>query len=153
MRLRTATPADAPRLTGLVEAAYARYVERLGRPPRPMTEDNEEVVEQRAVTVAERDGSIIGLIVLGTDEEGFLVENVAVDPAEQGTGVGRLLLEHAEEEARRAGFASVHLYTPEQMTENLDLYERIGYEEFARRDAGAVRLVHLRKRLPVPPRR
>jgi ribosomal protein S18 acetylase RimI-like enzyme len=145
--LRPATVADAPRLTEVVHAAYAHYVERLGGPPRPMTDDYTEVVRDYDVTVAERGGAIAGLIVLGSGEEGFFVDNVAVDPSHQGSGVGRALLEHAESAARRAGFDSIYLYTHELMAENLALYSRAGYVEYDRRLHGDARLVYLRKRL------
>jgi ribosomal protein S18 acetylase RimI-like enzyme len=145
--LRPATPADVPRLTELVRAAYEHYVERLGGPPRPMTDDYADVVRNAQVTVATREGEIAGLIVLRVTTEGFLVDNVAVDPSHQGVGVGRALLEHAEDAARRAGYGSVYLYTHERMTENLALYSRIGYIEYDRRPHGAADLVYLRKRL------
>jgi ribosomal protein S18 acetylase RimI-like enzyme len=145
--LRPATEADVPRLTELVQAAYGHYVERLGALPRPMTDDYAEVVRSFRVTVAERDGEVVGLIVLGVDPEGFLVDNVAVDPSYQGCGVGRALLEHAEDAARRAGFDSIYLYTHERMTENLALYSRIGYVEYDRRAHGDDFLVYLRKQL------
>jgi ribosomal protein S18 acetylase RimI-like enzyme len=147
VRLRPATVADVRRLTDLVAAAYGHYVERLGEPPRPMTDDYGEVIRKYEVTVAERSGEIVGLIVLGVDAEGFFVDNVAVDPSHQGGGVGRALLEHAESAARGAGFDSIYLYTHEKMTENLALYERIGYVEYDRRHLGAACLVYLRKRL------
>jgi ribosomal protein S18 acetylase RimI-like enzyme len=146
-RLRPATAADAPRLTELVNAAYGHYVERIGGPPGPMTEDYAEVVRSHAVTVAERGGAIVGLIALGTGEDGFGIDNVAVDPAHQGSGVGRALLEFAEDSARRAGFDSIYLYTHELMSENLALYARIGYVEYDRRPIGGARLVYLRKQL------
>jgi ribosomal protein S18 acetylase RimI-like enzyme len=145
--LRPATAADVPRLTELVRAAYGQYVERLGRPPRPMTDDYADVVRDFRVTVAERGVGIVGLIVLGVSDEGFLIDNVAVDPSQQGGGVGRALLEHAEAEARRAGFDSIYLYTHERMTENLALYSRIGYVEYDRRLHGGACLVYLRKKL------
>ena len=147
MRLRAATAADAPRLTELVRAAYGHYVERMGQPPGPMTEDYAALVRDGLVTVAERGGAIVGLVVLDTGDEGFTVENVAVEPAQQGTGVGRALLEHAEAEARRHGSASVALYTHETMTENLALYRRIGYVEYDRRPVDVGHLVYLRKPL------
>ena len=112
-----------------------------------MTDDYAEVVRTAKVTVAELPGEIVGLIVLDVTPEGFLVDNVAVDPSQQGTGVGRALLEHAEDEARRAGFDSIFLYTHERMTENLALYSRIGYVEFDRRAQGEDFLVFLRKTL------
>jgi ribosomal protein S18 acetylase RimI-like enzyme len=145
--LRPATEADVPRLTELVKAAYGHYVDRLGGLPRPMTDDYAEVVRRFRVTVAEREGELVGLIVLGVDPEGFLVDNVAVDPSYQGRGVGRALLEHAEDAARRAGFDSIYLYTHERMTENLALYSRIGYVEYDRRAQGDAFLVYLRKQL------
>jgi ribosomal protein S18 acetylase RimI-like enzyme len=148
MRLRPATDEDVPRLTELVQAAYGHYVERIGGPPRPLTDDYAEVVREKRVTVAERRGGIAGMIVLEIDsEEGFGIDNVAVDPAHQGTGVGRALLEHAEAEARGDGFDSIWLLTHELMSENLALYERIGYVEYDRRSYGAGSLVYLRKRL------
>jgi ribosomal protein S18 acetylase RimI-like enzyme len=145
--LRPATAADVPRLTELVMAAYGHYVERLGEPPRPMTEDYAEVVRSFQVTVAEHGGEIVGLIALGVGDEGFVIDNVAVDPSHQGSGVGRLLLEHAELEARRAGFDSIYLYTHELMAENLAYYSRLGYVEYDRRVHGDARIVYLRKQL------
>ena len=146
-RLRPASAADVPRLTELVQAAYGHYVERIGGRPRPMTDDYAEVVRSHRVTVAERGGEIVGLIVTRVDDEGFVVDNVAVDPAHQGTGAGRALLELAETEALAAGFDSIYLYTHEAMSENLALYKRIGYVEYDRRRHGEAGLVYLRKRL------
>lgn len=146
-RLRPATVADAPRLSELVRAAYGHYVERVGGPPRPMTDDYADVVRRHRVTVAERGGEIVGLIVLEVSDEGLTVDNVAVEPPHQGSGVGRALLEHAEVAARRAGLNSISLYTHERMTENLALYARIGYVEYDRRLLGEACLVYLRKRL------
>ncbi|HEU4703800.1 MAG TPA: GNAT family N-acetyltransferase [Conexibacter sp.] len=149
-RLRPATAADVPRLAAIARAAYGRYVERLGgREPRPMSEDYAAVVAAKQVLVAERRGELVGLVVLEADAEGFVVDNVAVDPAHEGTGVGRALLQAAETEAARAGFDSIHLYTHERMTENVALYERIGYVEYDRRAHGrdADLLVYLRKPL------
>jgi ribosomal protein S18 acetylase RimI-like enzyme len=148
MHLRAATDADVPRLAELVRAAYGHYVERIGGPPGPMTEDYADVVRRYQVTVAERDGETVGLIVTGVDDEGFFIANVAVDPSHQGGGVGRALLQHAEQAARRAGFDSVYLYTHERMTENIALYTRIGYVEYDRRPVDqTTHLVYLRKQL------
>ena len=131
----------------LVDAAYGHYVERLGGPPRPMTDDYEEVIVTRQVTVAEHDRAIVGVLVLAVDGEGFLIDNVAVHPSHRGTGLGRVLLELAEAEARRAGFDSIYLYTHEQMTENLALYSKVGYVEYDRRSQGDFFLVFMRKPL------
>jgi ribosomal protein S18 acetylase RimI-like enzyme len=144
--LRPATAADVPRLTELVRTAYAHYVARIGGLPRPMTDDYAEVVRRDRVIVAEHGGEILGLAVLGVGDEGFYVDNVAVDPSHQGMGVGRVLLEHAEIAARDAGFDSIYLYTHERMAENLALYARIGYVEYDRRAEGEAQIVYLRKK-------
>ncbi|HSK37444.1 MAG TPA: GNAT family N-acetyltransferase [Actinomycetota bacterium] len=144
---RPAAAADASEVAELVEAAYGQYVERIGVLPGPMTDDYAEVIGVRQVTVAERHGAIVGVIVLAVTDEGFLVENVAVHPGHRGRGLGRTLLEFAEAEARQGGFDSVYLYTHEKMTENLALYAKIGYVEYERRSQGAFSLVYLRKQL------
>ena len=145
--LRSANEVDAARVAALVNAAYVHYVERIGMPPRPMTDDYSEVISNQEVIVAESHGTIVGVIVLTVDEEGFLIDNVAVDPSHRGKGLGKALLEFAEAEARRAGFDSIYLYTHEKMTENLALYSTIGYVEYDRRSQGDFSLVFMRKHL------
>jgi ribosomal protein S18 acetylase RimI-like enzyme len=143
--LRAAEVSDAPAITSLVELAYGHYVERIGFPPRPMQDDYTEVMKSSQVTVAEDQTAIVGVIVLNTDAEGFFIDNVAVHPTYRGRGVGRVLLRFAEDEARRAGFDSIYLYTHEKMTENIELYARIGYEEYDRRRQDGFSLVYMRK--------
>jgi ribosomal protein S18 acetylase RimI-like enzyme len=144
---RSAVAADAPGVAALVNAAYRHYVERIGMLPRPMTDDYAEVIANHRVTVAESHGAIVGVVVLAVDGEGFLIDNVAVDPAHRGKGLGKALLALAEAEARRAGFDSIYLYTHEKMTENLAIYSRIGYVEYDRCSLGEFSLVYMRKHL------
>jgi ribosomal protein S18 acetylase RimI-like enzyme len=144
---RRARPADAPAVAALVHAAYQHYVERIGITPGPMTDDYEQVIRDYQVTVAEQDAAIAGVLVLRITEEGFLIDNVAVQPAHRGRGVGRALLELAEAKARRSGFGSVYLYTHVKMTENLALYSKIGYVEYDRRHQGGFSRAYMRKHL------
>ena len=130
-----------------MNAAYQHYVERIGRPPGPMTDDYAEVIRDRRVSVAESQGKIIGVLVLAITDEGFLLENVAVDPAHHGKGLGRTLIEFAEGEARREGFDSIYLYTHEKMTENQALYAKNGYVEYDRRTEKGLARVYMRKSL------
>ena len=144
---RPATGADVSEVAALVNAAYGHYVERIGMLPRPMTDDYTEVIANQRVTVAESQGTIVGVIVLTVDDEGFLIDNVAVGTSHRGEGLGRALLDFAEAEARLMGFDSIHLYTHEKMTENLAIYSRIGYVEYDRRSQGEFSLVYMRKHL------
>ena len=145
--LRAANDADAAKVTALVNAAYGHYVDQIGMVPRPMTDDYAEVIKNYRVTLADSNQTILGVIVLTVTDEGFLIDNVAVDPSYRGKGVGKALLAFAEAEARRVGFDSIYLYTHEKMAENIALYTRIGYIEYDRRSQGEFSLVYMRKPL------
>jgi GNAT superfamily N-acetyltransferase len=145
--LRPACAQDASEVAACVNAAYRHYVERIGRPPGPMSDDYSKVIRERRVTIAEGGGKIAGVLVLTVTGEGFLLENVAVDPGHRGKGLGRRLLELAEDEARREGFKSIYLYTHEKMSENLALYAKIGYIEYDRRTEEGFPRVFMRKSL------
>jgi GNAT superfamily N-acetyltransferase len=144
---RPAAAADAPAVQACVHAAYRHYVARIGTEPGPMRDDYAEVIRDRQVMVAESGGRLVGVLVLDRTKEGFLLENVAVDPAHKGAGLGRALLQWAEAEARRAGYPSIYLYTHEKMVENLALYSKIGYVEYDRRSEAGLARVYLRKKL------
>jgi ribosomal protein S18 acetylase RimI-like enzyme len=75
----------------------------------------------------------------------MLLDNVAVAPAAQGSGLGRKMLEFAEAEAVEAGYRSIRLYTNEAMTENIELYTRMGYSETHRVEEKGFRRVYMSK--------
>ena len=112
-----------------------------------MRQDYDEVIRVCQVTVVEYGSDTVAVLALAVTDEGFLLDNVAVAPAHQGIGLGRCLLEYAEAEAHRQGFDSIYLYAQEIMTENLALYRRIGYVEYARRVEFGLPRVYLRKPL------
>ena len=146
--IRPAKPQDAPGIAACVCEAYVHYIERIGKQPGPMLEDYTEAIQQFQVHVAITETKVVGAIVLKVTDEGFYVDNVSVRPVVKGQGVGRLLLELAEAEARRQGYASVYLATHELMTENRVLYSRIGYVEYDHRVVNGYPRVFFRKALP-----
>lgn len=145
--IRPATAADVPAIRELVAAAYRHYVPRIGREPAPMTADHAATVAAGRAWVAEVDGRIAGLVVLVPEPGHLLLENVAVDPARQGRGVGAVLLAFADDRARSLGLPEVRLYTNEAMTENIAYYPRRGYVETHRTEANGFRRVFFAKRL------
>ncbi|HET7171159.1 MAG TPA: GNAT family N-acetyltransferase [Gaiellales bacterium] len=145
--LRPAAPADREAVERLVEAAYGGYIERIGRRPAPMDADYVVLIAAGRVTVAERDGEVAGVLVLVPMEDHLLVENIAVDPTAQHTGLGRRLMAHAEDEARALGLSELRLYTNERMVENIAWYPRLGYRETERRAESGFARVFFRKRL------
>ena len=79
--------------------------------------------------------------------ERCFIENVAVDPAFQGQGLGRRLMAFAEERAREYGLHELRLYTNEVMVENLAFYRSLGFVEVERHVDEGYRRVFLRKSL------
>ena len=147
MKLRPATLADASAVAVCVNNAFGHYIERIGMKPAPMEMDYEHEIREHQVFVVEDAGQVVGSLVLGITEEGFLLDVIAVDPKYWGKGVGRIMLEHAEAEAKKQGFDSIYLFTHEKMTENQALYKRIGYVEYDRRLENGRKRVYMRKPL------
>jgi GNAT superfamily N-acetyltransferase len=110
-----------------------------------MQQDYAEVISRAQVLIAEVDSELAGVLVLSEEKEGLLLESIAVHPSQQGTGIGRLLLARAELEARAKGHTSIYLYTNEKMVENIALYLRAGYTEYARRSDNGFDRVFMRK--------
>jgi GNAT superfamily N-acetyltransferase len=143
--IRLAEPADSAVVTALVRAAYAHYVPRMGREPGPMTDDYAALIEDGRVHVAGADGSVQGVLVLLPEADAMLLDNIAVDPARKGAGLGRALLAFAEQQTREAGYRAIRLYTHVTMTENIALYTRIGYVETHRGEEKGFHRVYMTK--------
>ena len=145
--LRRATAADLPAIKAVIDAAYARYLTRMDKPPGPMLRDYGPSVADGTTWVT---GSPVTAVLTLYPRDGYLlVENVAVHPSAQGHGLGRALMSFAEQEAVRLGLTRMTLYTHEVMTENQAIYARLGYTEVERRAENGYRRIYMEKRLPV----
>jgi GNAT superfamily N-acetyltransferase len=147
MDLRLATGDDLPVVGHIVRAAYTHYIARIGRAPGPMLDDYAALIAEGRVHLGERDGTALGLLVLIPQHDAMLLDNIAVLPRAQGTGLGRRLMAFAEQAARAAGYDAVRLYTHEMMVENIALYTRVGYVETHRIEEKGLRRVYMRKLL------
>ena len=88
-----------------------------------------------------------GLMSLIPEPDSLLIENVAVHPDAQGTGLGRQLMKFAEQEAARRRLTRVRLYTHEVMTESQAVYARLGYREDRRTTEDGYRRIFMSKEL------
>lgn len=145
--VRLASLEDRLAVEIVVRAAYAPYVSRLGWKPAPLIDDYRKLIEEGRVYVVDYAGSIHGVLAFVFQLDVLLLENVAVSPTAQGLGLGRAMLEFAEQTARAAGCRSIELYTNELMIENRKLYTRIGYAETHRREEHGLRRVYMAKNL------
>jgi ribosomal protein S18 acetylase RimI-like enzyme len=112
-----------------------------------MSDDYGSLIEAGRVHVVERDNAVQGILVLIPESDAMLLDNVAVDPRSQRSGLGRMMLEYAEQAARAAGYQAIKLYTNEAMTENISLYSRIGYAETHRAEEKGLKRVYMVKPL------
>jgi ribosomal protein S18 acetylase RimI-like enzyme len=148
VRVRTAVPTDCDAVVACVNEAYARWVPAIGKKPAPMLCDYGRLIEDGVVRVATAGESVVGVIVMWPEGDHLYVDNVAVSPNAQGLGIGKLLLEAADDHARESGIDEIQLYTNEKMTANLTYYPRRGYTETHRAEADGYQRVYFVRRLP-----
>lgn len=72
------------------------------------------------------DKLIGGLILVPVDNEEIRVMQVAVDPARQGEGTGRKLIEYAEKTAKEIGYSRIVMHA---MLSVVGFYEKLGFTQ------------------------
>src|SRR5215470_4762997 len=130
--IRRATKDDVARIVEVARAAYIKYVPRMGRAPPPMLADFAAEVAAGRVVVIEIARAAEGYLISWPKMEAYFIDNIAVDPAHQGLGLGRQLMEYAVRETKRHNLSATQLYTNATMTENLAMYARMGFVETRR---------------------
>ena len=149
--IRLANRDDVEAIRALVERAYGRWVPLIGLRPAPMDADYAALVDEGDVFVL-AEPEVVGVLVLRpTDAGALMVENVAVEPDRQGAGLGPRLLEFAERQAAEREVRELRLYTHERMTENIELYERLGWTEYDRLVEHGFARVFMRKQVTALP--
>jgi N-acetylglutamate synthase-like GNAT family acetyltransferase len=140
--LRRARLSDSKSLSETIDAAYAAYIATIPDLPK-VSEGIADDIKNHIVWVAEMDQAIIGGIVLMPQADCLHLVNVAVHPDSKGMGMGRSLLELAEQECLRLGFNELRLSTHLEMPGNVELYHHFGWETVAQ----VGNKIHLQKRL------
>ena len=109
-----------------------------------MTADYDVAVQTNRFDFLYEDDRLVGLIETVEQNDEMMIVNVAIDPDCQGKGFGTRLMKHAEQVAKSSGLRATRLYTNKLMTENIALYERLGYcfEKETHHDLGTV-AVHM----------
>ena len=146
--IRLATPADLDAICACAEAAYARYIPRIGRRPAPMDAGYAALIAARHAWVAcDGDGAVQGYTTFWQSGDHLYLDAIAVLPRAAGLGVGRALMTQAEAVARTLGLPEIRLYTNAAMTENLTLYPYLGFNQTDRRIDDGFDRVFFAKRL------
>jgi GNAT superfamily N-acetyltransferase len=127
-RLRIAEAADADGITRLINAAF--QVERFF-----LDADRIEFEEVRArlgtgkFILAINDGALVGCVYVEPAGERSYLGLLSVDPALQGSGIGKLLMAAAEEHCRAAGCSFMDLRVVNLREELPGFYRKLGYVE------------------------
>jgi ribosomal protein S18 acetylase RimI-like enzyme len=144
---RRAGPDDAEIVRTLTRQAYAKWVPVIGREPKPMAANYHAAVRNHLIDMAFSGDALAGLIEIIPHTDYYLIENVAVAPEMQGRGLGKILMQRAEDEARSRGLSLIRLYTNAKFASNIELYQRLGYDVERLEDFRGRQITHMMKRL------
>jgi ribosomal protein S18 acetylase RimI-like enzyme len=147
LTLQKANQFDVPDIIRLTDAAYEKYISRIGRKPQPTTADYAAMLETHDIWLMRQDHEIIGLLVLQKEDETLFIYSIAVSVDQQGKRIGKQLLMWTEQHALEIGCQRVRLYTNEKMTENIAIYTHLGYTETQREKINDFYVVHMAKEL------
>lgn len=136
--IAAATPADAPSLKALLESAYRGDSARRGwnheadilDDERTAPGEVEALLADPAVTIlTARDGAaIIGCVAVTRKSAALAyLGMLSVAPDLQSAGLGRRLLDAAEDDAREVGIATMEMTVIDSRESLMAWYERRGY--------------------------
>lgn len=136
LRFRPATADDIPAIVAmLADDGLGRGRETPDEPaPYYAAYERVSADPNQHLTVAERDGRLVGLLQLsvihGLSRRGTtrsVIEAVRVHGDARGTGLGTRLMEWAIEESRRLGCTLVQLTSDAARTDAHRFYEKLGF--------------------------
>lgn len=122
------------KLLDLILVSFA-YMEGRIDPPSSATRLTMESLAEKAkaeiVYAIENKGQLTGCIFLRPEKDCLYVGKLAVLPSAQGKGIGRRLLEIAEETARELGLQALRLETRIELLGNHATFAAWGFEKTA----------------------
>lgn len=135
---------DIPELSVLVNSAYRGDSSRKGWTTeadlleglRTNEADLRQHMEEPGAVILKcvnNAGKICGSVYLQPKSKRLYLGMLTVDPVQQGSGIGKLLLKAAEQHAAKNGFGSIVMTVISVRTELLDWYKRHGYKETGQR--------------------
>jgi SAM-dependent methyltransferase/GNAT superfamily N-acetyltransferase len=143
--LRSATPADAATIVAITQAAYRANDEKTGGMyAYVFSETAEQLAAEMAeqpwrILIAEQAGQPVACVrVSQTEPSRINLWRLAVLPAAQGGGLGKLIIDAIERWAVAWGRPAVTLAALEASPENRALYERLGYTAYGRKEMGSM---------------
>jgi ribosomal protein S18 acetylase RimI-like enzyme len=99
---------------------------------RPWNDPEKDIARKVAdspwgLLVAEADGRLAGALMVGYDGHRGSINYLAVAPGQRGTGLGRVLVAHAEALLEARGCPKVNLSVRGDNTDAIGFYAHLGY--------------------------
>jgi GNAT superfamily N-acetyltransferase/SAM-dependent methyltransferase len=139
-QIRMAVPDEAFAIASLLAQSFAEYESSYTAEAFAATISTPDRIRDRInegpVWVALRNDAVVGTLSAVARGEALYLRGMAVDPAARGDGIGRQLLERAEEYAIRNGFERLFLSTTPFLKSAIELYERYGFNRGAEKPDG-----------------
>jgi len=123
-------------LVKLLQTAFAYQNGRIDPPSSVYGYDAESIAvkaKDETLFLAVDDGELVGCIFAKLQPGSLYVGKLAVWPRRQGQGVGRRLMQAAEDFARQTGHVALELDTRIELTENHDVFAALGFVKTAER--------------------
>jgi GNAT superfamily N-acetyltransferase len=126
--MRSASPLDAEALAQLINAAF-RVEKPFFDEDRVNPERVRAFLETGQFLLTEHSGVLVGCVYVEVRENRGYVGLLSVDPPQQGKGLGRKLMDAAEDYFRAEGCKGVDLRIISPRTPLPPFYRRLGYAE------------------------
>jgi len=134
---------DAAELSYLVNSAYRGDSSRKGWTTeadlldgtRTTPELLEETLEKEDTTILKymEGGKILGCVELRLDVNRLYLGMLTVSPTLQGKGIGKIMLDASEAEAKKQGCGAIYMTVISVRKELIEWYKRRGYQETGHR--------------------
>lgn len=147
LKIRKAKPDEEAAVDRCVQKSYQKYIDRIGKKPGPMLDHYLPLIIDGNVFCGEFCEEIVGVLVLKKFDGYMLLDNVALLPEFQGRGFGKRLIAFAENYSSKNNCLEIRLYTNVKMTENIRLYNKLGYSEYSRKEENGFDRVYFKKQL------
>ncbi len=153
-QIRMAVPDDALAIALLLARSFAEYESSYTPEAFSATISTPDRIRDRInegpVWVALRNDAVVGTLSAVGRGGALYLRGMAVDPTTRGDGIGRRLLERAEEYAIRSGFERLFLSATPFLKSAIGLYESYGFSRGDEKpdDLFGTPLLTMLKRLP-----
>ncbi len=134
--LRTGTAGDAAAIARVIAASFEQYRGKLNPESGAFRETANGIAAElnkcTGAIVAERNGEMLGCVLVEELEGDLYFGRLSVVPSARGQGLAKRLIDAVEAEARRRGLPGVRLGVRVVLTDNQRLFQALGYRETSR---------------------